>query len=64
MSIRRNADPDKRSDAVPTAALGIGAAALMVVCCAGPALVAGGALAAAGQFFASPSFSPQGWRLC
>jgi len=38
------------------AAFGIGAAALMIVCCAGPALVVGGALATVGQLFASPVF--------
>jgi hypothetical protein len=37
-----------------TTALGVGAIAAMVLCCVGPILLAGGALAAAGGFLSSP----------
>jgi hypothetical protein len=36
------------------AALGVGAVLLLVLCCAGPALIAGGALAAGGRLLSSP----------
>lgn len=36
------------------AALGVGAVFAMVLCCAGPVLVAGGAIGAIGGFLASP----------
>ncbi|MES4829864.1 hypothetical protein ABVB25_22290 [Streptomyces anthocyanicus] len=36
------------------AAAGIGAALLMIVCCAGPALIAAGALAGIGGFLGNP----------
>lgn len=36
------------------AALGVGAVAAMVLCCAGPLLIAGGALGAIGGFFSNP----------
>lgn len=36
------------------AALGVGAVAVMALCCGGPVLIAGGALGAIGGFFSSP----------
>lgn len=44
----------KRSSNAPEAAFGIGAAVLMVACCAGPALLAGGLLSAVGRVAGNP----------
>ncbi|MGQ0826699.1 MAG: hypothetical protein ACT4OX_17020 [Actinomycetota bacterium] len=38
----------------PSALAGVGIALAMVLCCAGPVLVAGGALTAVGGFFGNP----------
>ena len=46
-------DQQSSSPAHRNAWFGVGAV-LMVLCCAGPALIAGGALAAVGGFFANP----------
>ena len=48
-----NQRPEPSSDR--TAWLAVGGVALAVICCAGPALIAGGALAALGGFFSSGS---------
>lgn len=45
---------DRRSNDGPGIGLGIGAGLLMVLCCAGPALVAGGALGAVGRVLGNP----------
>ncbi|MGW5214804.1 mercury transporter [Streptomyces sp. NPDC004051] len=45
---------DKKSSGTGTMAAGIGAAVLMVICCAGPALVAAGALAGIGGLLGNP----------
>lgn len=44
----------KDSTGTRDAALGLGAVVLMVVCCAGPALIAAGVLAGIGRFIGSP----------
>jgi mercuric ion transport protein len=54
MTAKRRIDSNEWSDTGQKAALGIGTAALMIACCAGPAVVAEGALAAGGHFFRSP----------
>ena len=46
-----NQRPEPSSD--QTTRLAVAGVALAVICCAGPALIAGGALAAAGGFFSS-----------
>ena len=48
-----NQRPEPSSDR--TARLAVGGVALAVICCAGPALIAGGALAAVGGFLSSGS---------
>ena len=48
-----NQRPEPSSDR--TAWLAVGGVALAIICCAGPALIAGGALAALGGFFSSGS---------
>lgn len=48
-----NQQPEPSSDR--TARLAVGGVALAVICCAGPALIAGGALAAVGGFLSSGS---------
>ncbi|GAB3701430.1 hypothetical protein [Nocardiopsis sp. NPDC006832] len=45
---------DKETSGTGTVAAGIGAAVLMIVCCAGPALVAAGALTGIGGFLGNP----------
>ncbi|OEV03124.1 hypothetical protein [Streptomyces oceani] len=45
---------DPESSGTGMAAAGIGAAVLMIVCCAGPALIAAGALAGIGAFLGNP----------
>ena len=46
-----NQKPKPASDR--TARLAVGGVALAIICCAGPALIGGGALAALGGFFSS-----------
>ncbi|MFF4544016.1 hypothetical protein [Streptomyces sp. NPDC001435] len=45
---------DRESSGLGMAAAGIGAALLILVCCAGPALVAAGVLGALGGFLGNP----------
>lgn len=45
---------DQQRSGTGTAAAGIGAALLAIVCCAGPALIASGTLGALGAFLGNP----------
>ncbi len=45
----------KQQGSPGTTALGVGAVALMVLCCVGPALLVGGGLAALGGFLSNPA---------
>jgi hypothetical protein len=47
-------DPESSGTGTGMAAAGIGAAVLVIVCCAGPALIAAGVLAGIGGFLGNP----------
>lgn len=46
--------PQHRRRGVPGAGLGVGALALLALCCAGPGLLAGGVLTAVGSWLINP----------